>query len=97
MSGVTLQPGRVSLDDWRAIRRGAGVRLDRACAPVIAAGAQAQVKESTTNRGGAATGVFNMGYYLSVDFYLDAADVRLSPNRTISSLTVGATNSARRW
>jgi subtilase family serine protease len=65
--------------------------IDLVTSPV-AAGAQAQVKESTTNRGGAATGAFNIGYYLSVDFYLDAADVRLAPNRTISSLAVGATN-----
>jgi subtilase family serine protease len=65
--------------------------IDLVTSPVQA-GAQAQVRESTTNRGGAGAGQFNVGYYLSVDFYLDAGDVRLSPNRTLSSLAIGATS-----
>jgi histidine ammonia-lyase len=38
---IILNPGRVSLIDWRAIYRGASVRLDEACFPAIAANARA--------------------------------------------------------
>lgn len=38
---ITLVPGNVSLADWRAIHRGADVRLDPACAARIAASADA--------------------------------------------------------
>ena len=41
MTEVVLRPGEVALADWRAIYRGAGVRLDPASAPVIAASAAA--------------------------------------------------------
>ena len=38
---ITLNPGAVSLAEWRAIWNGARVRLDPGCAPVIAASAAA--------------------------------------------------------
>ena len=41
MDPVTLRPGDVPLAEWRAIYRGADVRLDPACAGVVAASAQA--------------------------------------------------------
>lgn len=41
MNEVLLTPGTVSLRDWRAIYRGAGVKLDPACMPVIAESAAA--------------------------------------------------------
>ncbi len=41
MDAVTLRPGDVPLAEWRAIYRGADVRLDPASAPVIAASAEA--------------------------------------------------------
>ncbi|WP_375196944.1 aromatic amino acid lyase, partial [Sphingobium sp.] len=41
MMQVTLVPGAVSLEQWRAIYEGAGVMLDPASAPRIAAGAAA--------------------------------------------------------
>ncbi|MGE3064321.1 MAG: histidine ammonia-lyase [Hyphomicrobiaceae bacterium] len=41
MSVLVLTPGAVTLDTWRAIYRGAGVRLDPACAPAVATGARA--------------------------------------------------------
>ena len=41
MSSITLTPGDVSLSDWRAIYRGAEVRLHPDAAPVIARSAQA--------------------------------------------------------
>ena len=39
MDAVTLRPGDVTLAEWRAIYRGADVRLDPASAPAIAASA----------------------------------------------------------
>ncbi|TCM21701.1 histidine ammonia-lyase [Novosphingobium sp. PhB165] len=41
MNEVLLTPGTVSLRDWRAIYRGADVKLDPACMPVIAESAAA--------------------------------------------------------
>ena len=41
MNVVTLRPGEVGLGEWRAIYRGAGVRLDPASAPAIAESAAA--------------------------------------------------------
>jgi histidine ammonia-lyase len=38
---VTLHPGSVSLAQWRAIHRGAGARLDAACAAAVARSEQA--------------------------------------------------------
>ena len=41
MNAVLLKPGMVPLADWRSVYRGAGARLDPACAPRIAEGATA--------------------------------------------------------
>ena len=41
MNQVVLNPGEVTLDQWRAIHRGAGARLDPASGPRIAASAAA--------------------------------------------------------
>ncbi|HKT77739.1 MAG TPA: histidine ammonia-lyase [Sphingobium sp.] len=41
MNAVLLKPGMVPLADWRSVYRGAGARLDPACAPRIAEGAAA--------------------------------------------------------
>jgi histidine ammonia-lyase len=41
MNSVNLHPGEVSLPEWRAVYRGAEVSLDPACAPQIAASAEA--------------------------------------------------------
>ncbi len=41
MTQRTLRPGQTTLDDWRAIWRGATPALDPACAPGVAAGAAA--------------------------------------------------------
>jgi len=41
MNDVVLRPGGVSLAEWAAIHRGAGARLDPACAPLIAESAAA--------------------------------------------------------
>ena len=41
MDAVTLRPGDVPLAQWRAIYRGADVRLDPGCAAAVAASAEA--------------------------------------------------------
>lgn len=41
MSGVVLVPGAAKLSDWRNVYVGESVRLDQACAPGVAAGAEA--------------------------------------------------------
>jgi histidine ammonia-lyase len=41
MDAVTLRPGDVPLAEWRAIYRGADVRLDPACAAAVAASSEA--------------------------------------------------------
>jgi len=41
IANVTLQPGRVTLADWRAICEGAGVTLDPACAAAVGESARA--------------------------------------------------------
>ncbi len=41
MTDLILTPGQTTLADWRAIWRGAVPRLDHACRPAVAAGAQA--------------------------------------------------------
>ena len=41
MPAVTLRPGDVPLEDWRAIYRGADIRLDPDCAAAVAASAEA--------------------------------------------------------
>jgi subtilisin family serine protease len=58
----------------------------------VVAGSTGSITESVKNSGGADTGAFNVGYYLSTDVTLDAGDVRLAERRTISSLAVGVTS-----
>ncbi|MBL8772745.1 MAG: aromatic amino acid lyase, partial [Phenylobacterium sp.] len=41
MDAVTLRPGDVPMSEWRAIYRGADVRLDPGCATVVKASAEA--------------------------------------------------------
>ncbi|TIN14067.1 MAG: histidine ammonia-lyase, partial [Mesorhizobium sp.] len=41
MTELTLKPGNATLADWRAIYRGAALRLDDACRPKIKASAEA--------------------------------------------------------
>src|SRR5262249_10707052 len=48
-ANVTLQPGRVTLADWRAIYKGAGVTLDPACAAAV--GESARAVEAIVARG----------------------------------------------
>jgi histidine ammonia-lyase len=82
VSVVTLQPGLVGLDDWCAIHRGAGVWLDRSCAPAIAASAQAV--EAIVARGEPVYGV-NTGFGKLASVRIEAADLaRLQHNIVLS-------------
>jgi histidine ammonia-lyase len=79
---VTLRPGNVSLDDWRAVYRGAGVRLDPACAPDIAASARAV--EAIVARGAPVYGI-NTGFGKLASVRIDAGDLaRLQHNIVLS-------------
>jgi histidine ammonia-lyase len=82
VSAVTLRPGCVSLDDWRAIRRGADVRLDRACAPAIAASAEAV--QAIVARGVPVYGI-TTGFGKLASVRIGAADLaRLQHNLVLS-------------
>jgi histidine ammonia-lyase len=79
---VTLRPGRVSLGEWRAIHRGAGVRLDPASAPSIAASAQAV--DAIVARGAPVYGI-NTGFGKLASVRIEAGDLaRLQHNIVLS-------------
>ncbi|MGH7023538.1 MAG: histidine ammonia-lyase [Caulobacteraceae bacterium] len=82
MNTVVLRPGEVSLAEWRDVWRGAEVRLDPACAPAIAASAQAV--ERLLARGEAVYGV-NTGFGKLASVRIEAADLaRLQTNLVLS-------------
>jgi histidine ammonia-lyase len=79
---ITLQPGRVSLDDWAAILCGAGVWLDRACVPAIAEGAR--VVDAIVARGAPVYGV-NTGFGKLASVRIEAGELaRLQHNIVLS-------------
>jgi histidine ammonia-lyase len=88
---VTLQPGKVSLDDWRTIHRGAGVRLDRACAPAIAASAQAV--DAIVARGAPVYGI-NTGFGKLASVRIEAGDLARLQHNIVLSHAAGLGKSA---
>jgi histidine ammonia-lyase len=72
MNVVTLRPGDVGLGEWRAIYRGAAVRLDPAAAPVIAESAAAV--ERILARGEPIYGV-NTGFGKLASVRIEAGDL----------------------
>jgi histidine ammonia-lyase len=79
---IPLQPGAVSLDDWRAIYRGAGVRLDRDCMAAVAASARAV--EAIVARGAPVYGI-NTGFGKLASVRIEAGDLaRLQHNIVLS-------------
>ncbi|HWE16982.1 MAG TPA: histidine ammonia-lyase [Hyphomicrobiaceae bacterium] len=79
---VTLRPGGVGLEDWRAIFRGAGVRLDRACAAAIADSARAV--DAIVARGAPVYGI-NTGFGRLASVRIGAGDLaRLQHNIVLS-------------
>lgn len=82
MTDVTLIPGDVSLVEWRAIYRGASIRLDPACRPAIAASAAAV--ERILARDVPVYGI-NTGFGKLANVRIDAHDlVRLQSNIVLS-------------
>jgi subtilisin family serine protease/subtilase family serine protease len=67
--------------------------IDVVISPVTA-GSSTSVTESVANKGGADAGMSVVGYYLSIDYALDASDIRLAESRTIPSLAAGASSRA---
>jgi histidine ammonia-lyase len=86
MSEVTLKPGQVSLADWRAIWRGAGVRLDPASAGPIAAAAASV--ERILARGEAVYGV-NTGFGKLASVRIEAGDLGRLQRHLVLSHTAG--------
>ncbi len=82
LNAVILVPGAVSLADWRAIYLGAGVKLDPATAPRVAAGAAAV--ERILARGAPVYGI-NTGFGKLASVRIDAEDLeRLQRNIVLS-------------
>ena len=86
---VTLRPGRVPLEDWESIYRGAGVGLDPVCHAAIDAGAQAV--QRIVERGAPVYGI-NTGFGKLASVRIAADDLeRLQRNIVLShSVGVGA-------
>ncbi len=79
---ITLQPGAVSLDDWRAIYRGAGAKLDPTCLPAVEASARAV--EAIVAKGEPVYGI-NTGFGKLASVRIAAADLaRLQTNIVLS-------------
>jgi histidine ammonia-lyase len=82
VSSVVLDPGNVSLAQWRAIYRGAGAALDASCAPRIAASAAAIARILARDR--PIYGI-NTGFGKLASVRIDATDLtRLQRNIVLS-------------
>ena len=82
MTAVVLQPGRVSIEAWRSIYRGADVRLDPACTAAIEASARAV--ELIVARGEPVYGI-NTGFGKLASVSIGAGDLgRLQTNIVLS-------------
>ncbi|MBU1378505.1 MAG: histidine ammonia-lyase [Alphaproteobacteria bacterium] len=82
MDAVTLRPGDVTLGEWRAIYRGAGMRLDPASTPVIAASAASVGR--IVARGEPAYGI-NTGFGKLASVRIEAGDLaKLQRNIVLS-------------
>ncbi len=83
---VILHPGEVSLADWRAIYRGAEVRLDPKAAPSIREGAAAL--ERILARGEPVYGI-NTGFGRLANVRIDAADLATLQRNIVLSHAAG--------
>jgi len=86
MPTVTLRPGEVSLAEWRAIYRGADVRLDPSCAPGIAASA-ASVSRIVA-KGEPAYGI-NTGFGKLASVRIEAGDLATLQRNIVLSHAAG--------
>ncbi|GFE82251.1 histidine ammonia-lyase [Steroidobacter agaridevorans] len=82
MIAIVLKPGSTSLEDWRAVYRGATPRLDSSCRPAIEKGAAAVA--SILARGQPVYGI-NTGFGKLATVRIDDADLsRLQQNIVLS-------------
>ncbi len=82
MTDIVLSPGEVSLADWRAVYRGAGVSLDPATAPRVAASAAAV--ERILAKGAPVYGI-NTGFGKLASVRIESGDLeRLQRNLVLS-------------
>jgi histidine ammonia-lyase len=79
---IILQPGGVSLNDWRVIYQGAGAKLDSACMPAVEA--SARTVEAIVARGEPVYGI-NTGFGKLASVRIEPADLaRLQTNLVLS-------------
>ncbi|MCC7265750.1 MAG: histidine ammonia-lyase [Caulobacteraceae bacterium] len=86
MDEVILHPGEVALRDWRAIHRGAAVRLDPASAGPVAESAAAV--QRIVERGDPAYGI-NTGFGKLASVRIDAADLATLQRNIVLSHAAG--------
>ncbi|WP_442957873.1 histidine ammonia-lyase [Phenylobacterium sp.] len=86
MNDVVLRPGEASLADWAAIYRGAGARLDPACAPLIAESAAAV--ERILAKGEPVYGI-NTGFGKLASVRIAAADLETLQRNIVLSHAAG--------
>jgi histidine ammonia-lyase len=86
MPAVTLRPGDVPLQDWRAIYHGADVRLDPACAAAVAASAEAVGR--IVAKGEPAYGI-NTGFGKLASVRIDAEDLTTLQRNIVLSHAAG--------
>jgi histidine ammonia-lyase len=83
---ITLTPGRTTLADWRAVAQGAGVRLDPAAMPAVAASAQSV--EAIIARGEPVYGI-NTGFGKLASVHIDADDLATLQRNVVLSHAAG--------
>lgn len=86
MSTIVLKPGDVTLNEWRAIYRGADVSLDEACAPRIARSADAVTQ--ILARGQPVYGI-NTGFGKLANVRIDDADLAQLQRNIVLSHAAG--------
>ncbi len=86
MSIVVLQPGKVTLGEWAAVYRGAGVCLDESCIAPIARGAEAVAR--ILARGEPVYGI-NTGFGKLASVRIDTADLAKLQSNIVLSHCVG--------
>jgi histidine ammonia-lyase len=83
---ITLTPGRATLADWRAVAEGAGVRLDPAALPAVAASARAV--DAIVAKGAPVYGV-NTGFGKLASVHIAADDLAALQRNIVLSHAAG--------
>jgi histidine ammonia-lyase len=86
MADVLLRPGHATLADWRAIYRGAGVKLDPGCHTAVVAGARAV--EAIVARGEPVYGI-NTGFGRLANIPINRADLATLQRNIVLSHAAG--------